>query len=291
MAITAVVPTYNFGRFLPACLESILQQTLAPAEIIVVDDGSTDNTRAAVVPYLADPRVRYIRIEHRGGSAARNTAIAAAHGDIIALLDADDLWREQKLELQVPLFQDPRVGVVYSGVQRFDADGLCGERTVSRLSPNDFLWAMMEDKFVANSIALVRRECYRRVGGYDERFSQSEDYHLWLRIAACGFKFDCVDQPLTMIRVGHSRASLLTDIRARTLPMVLRDVFEHPQFGRAFPPAMVRRAWASFFAGRAYAAGEVGRPGQTIASALRCLRTPAGDGVAWRVLIKAVLPH
>jgi len=105
MQISVIITTYNYGHFLPDCLESVLSQTVPPDEIVIVDDGSTDNTSEVIQPYLSNPRVTYIKTVNSGVSAARNTAIAATSGDIIAILDADDKWRSDKLELQLPLFE------------------------------------------------------------------------------------------------------------------------------------------------------------------------------------------
>src|SRR5437588_6877362 len=109
--VTAVIPTYNYGRFVTQALESVLAQTYANIEIIVVDDGSKDDTREQLASY-AD-RIRYIYQENQSVAAARNTGIRAAAGDLVAFLDADDVWHPQKVELQMFYLADhPEVGLV-----------------------------------------------------------------------------------------------------------------------------------------------------------------------------------
>src|SRR5690242_14976762 len=114
-SVSVIIPTYNRARFVGEAVASALAQTLPPLEVIVVDDGSTDDT-ADVVARLNDPRVVYLRQENAGPATARNTGVEAARGDLIALLDSDDRWLPRKLELQVPLFEgDGKIGLVYGG--------------------------------------------------------------------------------------------------------------------------------------------------------------------------------
>ena len=122
-AVTVVIPTYNYGRFIGEAIRSVLTQTFQDFEIIVVDDGSTDDT-PAVVATFDDSRLRFIRIENSGQSVAINTGLDAAQGEFIAILDADDRWRPAKLERQVAFLRsEPGVGSVLCNFVRFSADG------------------------------------------------------------------------------------------------------------------------------------------------------------------------
>src|SRR5262249_54205625 len=110
-AVSVVVATYNYGRFLAGALNSALSQTLTNLEIIVVDDGSTDETSEVIRPYLNEPRIKYERTEHVGQPAAKNHGIRLSRAPLVAFLDADDLWLPRKLERQAALFQaDPELG-------------------------------------------------------------------------------------------------------------------------------------------------------------------------------------
>ena len=117
--VTVVIPTYNYGRYICQTVESALGQTYSPVEIIVVDDGSTDDTRERLTAY--GDRVRYIYLQNRGVSTARNIGIQAARGEFVALLDSDDLWLPDKLERQVTVgIHQPDIGLV--ATERFAID-------------------------------------------------------------------------------------------------------------------------------------------------------------------------
>src|SRR5258708_4350216 len=119
---SVVIPAYNHARFLRETIESVLVQTLPPDEVIVVDDGSTDETPAILASYSS--RLTVVRQDNRGFSAARNTGAARASGDVIAFLDSDALWLPTKLERQiVRLTADPDLGLVHCGVEEIDAAG------------------------------------------------------------------------------------------------------------------------------------------------------------------------
>src|SRR5262249_20149858 len=114
-AVSVVVATFNYGRYLAGALDSALAQTTSDLEIIVVDDGSTDETQLVIKPYLENPRIRYHGTDHRGQPAAKNVGVRLARASLVAFLDADDLWLPTKLEKQLALFSaDPALAVVYS---------------------------------------------------------------------------------------------------------------------------------------------------------------------------------
>ena len=292
MQVSVIIPTYNYGRFLPECVESVLGQTVLPEEIIIVDDGSTDNTPEIVRPYLSNPLIKYIRTENSGVSAARNTAIAASTGDIIGLLDADDKWRSDKLQLQLPLFENTRVGVVYSLNLPFDENGYVTE--YRRVSPRrgQVLDALLNNNIVPLSSAMVRRECFEKSGMFNERYGVCADFDLWTRMAVRGIEFDYVDEPLMMYRTSHT--SMITDVtwKDREKHAILCELFD--VHGRQdCTSRMKRMAWATFFSKRANSHYERGNQWRSLVDSIRsiCYR-PVGvhDGMAWRILAKSLLP-
>lgn len=122
-SVSVVIPAYNFGAFLPETIRSVREQTHPDVEIVVVDDGSTDET-PEVLKRVEGPDLRWRHTPNRGVSAARNLGIELAEGDYVAFLDADDLWLPEKLERQVRLLQDePDIGFVFCDFVRFDKDG------------------------------------------------------------------------------------------------------------------------------------------------------------------------
>jgi glycosyltransferase involved in cell wall biosynthesis len=122
--VSVVVSAYNYGRFLAAALQSVLAQSFQDFEVIVIDDGSDDNTPEVAASFLHDPRIRYHRTERQGVSKAKNTGIGLATAPLIAFLDADDLWLSLKLERQLALLaKNPQLGVVYSRKFLMDQNG------------------------------------------------------------------------------------------------------------------------------------------------------------------------
>ncbi len=201
-----VITCYNYGRYLRGCLQSVVEQTYTDYEIIVIDDGSTDDTPQIMQGLAGQPNLRYVRQENGGQARAKNHGLQLSRGRYVAFLDADDLWEKDKLEKQIPLFSNPAVGVVYGRANLIDDNGapidlglLGGNLTpragrVSRwLFINNFIWF---------SSSVSRRECLERFSGFDESLPMGIDWDLWLRISA-QYDFDFVDEPLIRYRVGH----------------------------------------------------------------------------------------
>lgn len=176
--VSVVVPAYNAETTLAAALRSVLRQSAPPREILVVDDGSSDGT--ADVAMRFSPQVRLIQQRNGGPGAARNTGIRAARGAWIGLLDADDTWLPSKLERQLALDEDGRIGVI----------ACLSDKPRQACPPEigfDQLWA---SNLLVNSTVLLRRAAWEQVGAYDEARAliSVEDYNLWLRIAAAGWR-------------------------------------------------------------------------------------------------------
>jgi glycosyltransferase involved in cell wall biosynthesis len=178
--ISAIIPAYNAAAFIGSAIESALAQTCPPVEIIVVDDGSTDDT-AEVVRQFAEP-VRLLTQTNGGPAAARNHAARAASGEWLAFLDADDLWLPQKLEREIAFISDASVAIVHCL-----AEGQ--EEKLAIPDDVDFerLWTR---NCISNSSVLLRRTAFEQAGGFDEDRSLIgvEDYNLWLRLAAAGWR-------------------------------------------------------------------------------------------------------
>ena len=204
--VSVVIATYNYGRFLSEAIDSVLAQTFKDFEVIVVDDGSTDNTSEVILIYLSRHNFHYIKKENGGQASAKNRGIDESKGEFIAFLDADDVWFPTKLERQMPLFSDPRVGVVYSKRVLIDLYG--NERPFEhpKLYRGPVLDQIFINNFVCFSSAIVKRQCFEKVGKFDESLPMSIDYDLWLRMAL-HYHFDYVDAHLVMYRVGHGQMS------------------------------------------------------------------------------------
>lgn len=231
--VSVVVTCYNYGRYLAQSVESALAQAYGNLEVIVVDDGSTDNTPEVAGELLKDPRVRCIRQKNAGQANAKNTGIRASTGEFIAFLDADDFWETGKLEKQMPLFSDPLVGVVYSRAHTVDDLGLA----VVPDPPGKYLLPrsgrvtgqLFFDNFVPFSSAVVRRECLEKVGIFDESLKMGIDWDLWLRISV-SYAFAYVDEPLLAYRVGHpGQMSRNLEVRQRCSDRIMEKFLAaHP---------------------------------------------------------------
>jgi glycosyltransferase involved in cell wall biosynthesis len=239
---------------LEGCLDSVTAQTYKNFEIIVVDDGSTDNTRQIMETYIGVANLRYFRQENGGQAKAKNMGLSLALGKYIAFLDADDLWEKGKLEKQIPLFSSDSVGVVYSGARYIDSSGreLDFKLSSKYLRPQrgkviDFL---LMDNFVPFSSSVVRRECFERFGVFDETLKMGIDWDLWLRIST-GYAFDFVGQPLLLYRMGHAgQMSKNAEERHRCSDRILNE------FVRRFPKHVkkkaLRQAWSYTYMNRGY---------------------------------------
>lgn len=216
--VSVVIPTYNYGRFLGEAIQSVLDQTFEDFELIVVDDGSTDNTKE-VVDSFADPRVKYIYQENRGHSAANNVGILASKGEYVAILDADDVWLPQKLELQVKVLDSrPDVAAVCSDIYIVDAQtGVITGRfwhNSPRLGPfNPHMAAqkalrrlLSRGCFIHPSTALIRREVYNEVGLHDESLKTHEVWDMWVRVLL-RFAVETIDMPLAKYRQHSANLS------------------------------------------------------------------------------------
>jgi glycosyltransferase involved in cell wall biosynthesis len=181
--VSVIIPVYNGAAFIGEALESVFAQTYTDYEVIVTDDGSTDNT-LEVLASFAD-RITVLKLNHTGVCAARNAAIAASRGELIALIDSDDLWEPHKLELQVTyLDAHPDTALVYSYSTNFTGQD---EGNVALIKKVDFEGFIFKELFTKNSFAnstiVLRRSVFDEMGGYDESLMAMEDYELNLRIA------------------------------------------------------------------------------------------------------------
>lgn len=222
--VSVVIAAYNAAHTLEETLASVAAQTYRDFEVIVVDDGSTDATPALLAECEAKwPWMKWVRQENAGVSVARNHAAELAHGEIIALLDADDLWLPDKLALQVPLFdRNPEIAVVYTDMAAFPEDLRTTEKTLFQQKPparGRILQQYFMGNFILTSTAMVRTSAFHAVGGFDPTYSVIEDVEFFLRLAE-RFDFDYVDKVLVKYRVqptslSHTNpvANQLSDLR------------------------------------------------------------------------------
>ena len=217
-SIAVVIPCYNHGRFLGGAIESVLGQTLQPSEVVVVDDGSNDNTSEVVAKYGA--AVHYVREEeNRGLPAARNRGVKETSSEWVAFLDSDDRWMPTKLYKQFEaLSHNPDIDVIFTDFWHVAPQGARIDRGSERhrkglemvqwdrrtapevwVSTNRLIVPLLNGMIACVCTLVMRRSTFQQLGGFNESFRLAEDVDLLLRMACEGFVFGLVPEPLAMI--------------------------------------------------------------------------------------------
>lgn len=286
--VSVVMANYNYGRYLRSAIDSVLRQTMGDLELIVVDDGSTDNSSEIIKSY-DDPRLKYAFVRHLGQPGAKNTGIDQARAPLIAFLDADDVWRRRKLEKQLALFdRDPKLGVVYSRRLLISSTGRPIEYQQPALHRGHVLPQMVRDNFVCFSSAVVRRMVLDHLGRFDTSIDLAIDYDLWLRVAD-HYRFDYVDEPLVRYRTGHGNLSQRVGERLKTALLLLRR-FER----RGGPDRIPQRQWRKAQADTACHMGVATRVHNSWEGLRWYGRSLAHDWrhiAAWRGLASCLIPQ
>jgi len=195
--VSVIIPTYNRPRWLPETIESVFAQTYPHIELIVVNDGSTDNTEEFIEPY--SDRITYIYKENGGPGSAVNAGIAAATGKYVARIDDDDLFLPEKVEFQVKMFQkEPELGLIGTDHHIIDLEGeIVGTVAVPDFSRNGAFISLLQNCIFSQPTVMVRKECYDRIGPYRNTYAQ--DYDMWIRIAR-HYPVGVIHEPLAMYR-------------------------------------------------------------------------------------------
>ncbi len=198
-SISVIIPAYNQSRYLAAAVQSVLDQTNQDFEMIIVDDGSTDQTRQVAASF-DDPRLRYIYKENAGLSAARNTGIRNSNGNYLTFLDSDDLFTLRKLELLAErLNGDPELGFVAGKAILIDQNGNPLGKIFDQPPPDDLSDLLYWNPFHVCSV-MVRREWQEIAGMFDESLRAYEDWDMWLRLARLGCRMGWVAEPISYYR-------------------------------------------------------------------------------------------
>jgi glycosyltransferase involved in cell wall biosynthesis len=283
-AVSVVMPACNAATTIAASIDSVLAQDFADLELIVVDDGSTDAT-ADIVRAVADPRVRLLQQQNKGVSVARNRAIAAARADLIAFLDADDLWRPDKLARQVALLRArPEVGLCYTAQTIIDRDG----KMISHYAAKpDYrgrcLPVLLRSNGLGLSTVLTRAALLRELGGFEPSLRHCEDWDLWIRIATKA-ELDYIEDELTLYRFHPGSATAdLDSLREAQLAVLARHADRYAN-GR-------ERARAAFRAYSDYARRYLltGQWRKGLADVWRALLARPLSPAAWWVCAKLLL--
>ncbi len=233
--VSVIIPTYNRGWVVKEAIDSVLDQEFSDFELIVVDDGSSDNTREILGGY--GDRITVLRQPNRGVSAARNRGINEAAGQLIAFLDSDDLWLPGKLATQVKFFEENADAVVHQTQEIWVRNGV---RVNPKKRHHKFSGMIFERSLalclVSPSAVMIKKNLFDDVGLFDENLPACEDYDLWLRISS-RYPVHLTDTPLIIKRGGHddqlSKAAGLDQYRIKSLVKIIESDLLSPRQHRA----------------------------------------------------------
>jgi glycosyltransferase involved in cell wall biosynthesis len=255
--VSVVIPNYNYARFVGGAVDSVLAQTYPDIEVIVVDDGSTDESKDVLISY--GDGIKSIFQQNSGVAAARNNAVAASSGEYVAFLDADDEWLPAKLEKQVAMFRsDPSLGLVHVGVDEIDSDGRTLRHRLEGSTGDatgDLLKLGRRGILGGGSGLVVPRRIFDEVGGFDERLSTSADWDFFYQVAS-RYNVGFVPEVLMKYRFHNSNMRSNVDVMERDMTLALEKALasgrvtkKHAAYG-----GLYKTLAGSYFRARQYGA-------------------------------------
>lgn len=232
--VSVIIPTHNRADLLPVAVKSVLNQTFQDFEIIIVDDASTDNM-ADVVSAFKDERIKLFRRDVSGGDAvARNLGIANSNGEYIALLDDDDEWFPEKLQLQIGVFMNspPEIGAVYTGCMNIDIESqkILGVRYAE--GGGNIFSEILGGNWINTSSVVLKRACFEKVGLFDESIPWCSDQDMWIRVSK-EYQWECIRDPL--VKYGEHLNKLTNNFglkiegKKRLIEKYSRDLLLNPK--------------------------------------------------------------
>ncbi|RSL17545.1 glycosyl transferase family 2 [Edaphobacter aggregans] len=270
--VDVIIPSFNAAHYLPAAIESVVSQTFDDWQILLVDDGSTDNTAEVIAPFLErlGSKFKYIKQNNRGLPAARNTAIKASTAEFLALLDADDVWLPCRLSESLKAFAErPQAGLAYGLVTTIDPEGQLGRTFAGNpryAEGNIAPYIYMRKVELPCPTMTFRRKCVDEVGLFDETMRATEDRDLWLRIA---LRYEVAFVPKVIAHYRISPGSMSTDPN-RMLRAQLQFINKH--YGAPGCGILARQiSWARAYKQRADALKSQNRPWAALISSLRAV--------------------
>lgn len=226
--VSVIIPTYNRAHLVGRAIESVLNQTYQGFELIIIDDGSKDNTVEVINKFQQkDNRIIYLKHDkNKGGSAARNTGIKASRGEYIAFLDSDDEWLPEKLEKQINVFKksSDNIGLVYSGY--YEVLEQNGE-VLSKIIPifkGDIYKNILKSNILGSPTPLIRKICFEKAGLFDETLLSCQDWDLWIRIAKY-YKFDFLKETLAKYYIHGNQISTIINNKILSREIILKKYY------------------------------------------------------------------
>ncbi len=286
--VSVVIATFNMGQYIEQAIDSILRQSWNNLEIIIVDDGSSDNTSEVMKQYQREPKVIYIKNENQGQPKAKNCGIKKTRGEFIAFCDADDFWEANKLEVQMPLFANPKVGVVYSEISNIDEKNNRYQRPANEIRhTGQATEQLLLQNFIPFGTAVIRRICTEKNGIFDEQYRMGIDWDLWLRYSL-DWEFAYTPERTYVYRVWPGQMSSNYRGRYDHAARILNNFVA--QHGKKLKPANIATAIADIYINRANAiAKEEHKFFEPLQEIMRGIKHSPGYWHGWKSLIKLIL--
>lgn len=229
--VSVIIPAYNQGHYLGEAIQSCLDQTYPNIEIIVVDDGSTDNTGEIAQSYK-DPKIKYIQKQNGGLSSARNAGIQAASGEYLTFLDSDDTFLPEKISLLLDrLMTNLHLGFVAGHALLIDQRGKTIPKKFETHLPSPIQNLILGNPFHVGSV-MVRKECQEKIGYFDETLRSYEDWDFWLRLAIAGCPMDVIPVPVSRYRFHTGQMTRNGEQMTKANLAVLDKTFTNPNLSR-----------------------------------------------------------
>ncbi|SHI14738.1 glycosyltransferase [Desulfofustis glycolicus] len=282
--ISVIMATYNMGQYVCQAVDSVLDQDYGNLEVIVVDDGSIDDTPLKLKRYASDSRVKLIHQENAGQTTAKNRGLQEAQGEYVGFCDADNFWFPSKLSRQLPLFDNrDKLAVVYGDLQLIDAAGNKMATPAVKRYSGRITGQLLCDNFVSFNTSLTPRRVVEEVGGFDESLRMGIDYDLWLRISV-SYEFQYIPEPLVGYRIWGGQMSNRTGERFENSFRMMNNFLA--RYPRSVTPAEVRRGWAHTYVSRGRWKASEKRYGDALLDYFRAFKYRFYDRRLWKSLIK-----
>jgi glycosyltransferase involved in cell wall biosynthesis len=249
--VSVIIPAYNAMNYLAETLESVLKQTFTNFEVLIINDGSSDNI-VEWASEIQDARVRLICQDNQGLAGARNTGIWCSKGEYLAFLDADDIWEPTKLEKQVKcLNENADIGLVSCWISHVDENGnIVGFTNVPKFTGTDLKRELFTfNNILCGSTPILRRSCFEKVGFFERSLKSAEDWDMWLRIARY-YSISVIREPLVRYRHHSNNMSKNLRVMVQEVDKVMERAYKSP------PPEMRRLKGVGGSLVRIYAAWE-----------------------------------
>lgn len=285
--VSVVTATYNRAKYLPGTIGSVLGQTYPHLEHHVVDDGSTDDTKEVIAPYLVDPRLKYHVQSNRGQAVARNVGLAHAKGEYLCFLDSDNLWEPDKVESQLREFEaHPEADVVYGDIRAIDEEGNPLDLPNMKRHSGRITELLLRDNFVTFNTAMIRRSCYEELGGLDERIRRADDYEFFLRYST-RFPFLYVPKVYVWYRIQRDQISSNKEARFESNRSILENFMrEHPEL---VGERLRKTTWCHFYTRRGRSRASASNYRGALGDYFRAIGYRPADVGPWRAFLRMLL--